>query len=198
MATRTDNFNRADSSSSIGSPSDGGSGYVGSNGTGGIFSNQAYFPTSPSSYNSRVLDCGSADADTQVTVSTTASFNYFLLPLRYTDDNNFDMLFCEGTDCQFYKRISGTDTALGSAVSHTFANGDVVKASLSGTTYKIYINGSLASTQTLSSANNGTMFGIGTFGNVNILFDDLSITVASGGSVFAPYFYREHVAGGVV
>lgn len=180
--SRSDTFNRADSSSSLGSPSDGGSAYAGSSGTFGISSNRAYAPGAVGTGlgSVRVLDAGSADAEVQFTIVTKS--NYWSAALRWTDDSNFDAAFFDTSSVQFYKVVGGTVSSFGSLQSVAWADGDVVKVTVSSTTYNVYRNGSLVlGPVTHSSANAGTYHGFGVFSNTFIRIDDLTITTSGGG-----------------
>lgn len=59
----------------------------------------------------------------------------------------------------FYKVVGGSFTAIGSSTSVTVASGDVFRLSADGTTLSAYKNGTLLGTQTDSSISTGTRCG---------------------------------------
>ncbi|MFH0901723.1 MAG: hypothetical protein V2A73_13930 [Pseudomonadota bacterium] len=66
-----------------------------------------------------------AEDDCEVLVSwpTTGATRYGAVILRYTDANNFYMLQYTGANIQFYRRVAGVTTQLGSNVAKTLAIG---------------------------------------------------------------------------
>jgi hypothetical protein len=94
MADRSDNFTRADSASSIGSPSDGGGAYtLGSTGatapTFGISSNQGYLVSAGSGECTLVLDAGVSNATTSVKFSGLGGLTQIIgLAARWVDEDN--------------------------------------------------------------------------------------------------------------
>jgi hypothetical protein len=183
VANRADNFNRSNSAVSIGSPSDGGSAYAGSLGTAGIDSNQAYFPNAGTTGLGavRVLDAGNADAEVEFTI--VVRDNYFLVVLRWEDDNNYDTLFCDQNGAQFYKLVGGSASTFSSSAAQAWVNGDVVKVTVnSSNQYEAFRNGvSFLGPVTHNTGNTGTYHGFGVYANAMIRIEDFSITAAGGG-----------------
>lgn len=160
MTDRTDDFNRADSTTSIGSPSDGGSAWVIHGGTWGISSNQGYRVDS-GTYAFVSLETSVADGDVQVTCAATS--NPYMGPAcRITSDQNWVGVLTGDASNQilFYKRVAGSYTQLGSTYSGAVAAGDVMKLSFSGSSYTIYQNGVSRITATDSSHNTVTKHGL--------------------------------------
>lgn len=149
MANRSDDFNRADSSSSLGTPSDGGSAWSALSGTWGISSNQGYCPTLSSGSAYAVLECGSPGAEVQVTVATRSGIG---LVVRCSDINNLYVLVVATSGYNFYRRQAGSFTEIGN--SGTSADGDVVKIRCEGDTLTVYRNGSAIITPSAQSFNN--------------------------------------------
>jgi hypothetical protein len=55
------------------------------------------------------------------------------------------------TSAQIYREVAGTDTAVGAAITGTFANNDIYALEASGTTLNFYNNGSLVASRTDSN-----------------------------------------------
>jgi hypothetical protein len=186
MANRADNFNRADNSSALGTPSDGGSAWVALQGTWGILSNQGgLIADAGDSQDVAVLECGSS----VVTVQTTITFGSCDVGLvaRVVDSTNY-LLFAvnSSTGCKLYKRVGGTFTQLGTTDATTPVTGDVIRMSVSaGNAITCYRNGvhlpNLDSTDAAGST--ATQHGIRSSGYVaaTVSFNDFSITDDGGG-----------------
>lgn len=81
-----DDFNRANSTSSLGTPSGEGTGYTAATGTWGIQSNAAYVSSNPG--RSRALITGSASADVDLTFTTPSGTGFRGITFRHTDASN--------------------------------------------------------------------------------------------------------------
>lgn len=195
MSNRSDDFNRADSSSSLGTPSDGGGAWTALVGTWGIASNTGYLATDAGdSQDVAVLDSGTSDVDVQVTLATLTSTPGLIL--RAADSNNYLLLQTTTSGFTMYRRASGSFTGIGSW-SGTTASGDVIKFQGNGTTVKAFHAGVERISVTESSGQTNTKHGIYSFVSTGPRFDDFSITDlggGGGGGVFSPNFYLEHVA----
>ena len=121
MGNRSDDFNRADSTLSIGSPSDGGGAYTVNN-SWGISTNRAYKLATANTWEFAVLDAASAVVDVSVTIQTIGRGGP---AARYADLNNAIFVAVEATQTQMYKRVSSTFTQLGSTYTNTAVAGDV-------------------------------------------------------------------------
>lgn len=185
MSTQLDAFTGGDSATSrdAGSTATGGGTYSGSLGHAGISSNAGYFSTPVSSGLGavRVLDCGSTDQIVKFNINkgVSGNFSYFVVVYRYQDDNNYDCLFCDGASAQFYKFVSGSQTAMGSSLSVTWADNDEVKINATGTALEAFQNGGSLGTRTSNSSNNGTKGGWGNYGNTDLRYDNLSVAGAA-------------------
>lgn len=120
MANRSDNFNRADSATSIGAPSDGGSGWTVSAGTWGITGNTLY-RASGSGYAVAYLDAGVSAGTVSAKMTAAASAG---IAMRVADGTNFVWLQCTGGTVYLWKRVAGTFTQLGSTYSGGYTTGD--------------------------------------------------------------------------
>jgi hypothetical protein len=125
--------------------------------------------------------------------------------VRCQDANN---LYCvrasaAASGCRLHKRIAGTWTALGTAV--TIANGSIIKVQIIGTTLKLFDDGvevdsvDVSGGDLISAAGKGLIaMGGGTFGtastddtNTGVSLDDWSINdLGAGGAIAVPVFYH--------
>ncbi len=182
MASRTDTFNRADSASALGTPSDGGSAWVAQSGTWGISSNQGYDVTG-GSQETAVLEASASDVDVQVTLVLAGNSEGLIA--RSAGDNDY-LLFVFQTssnELYLYKRVGGSFTDLnGGAVSSTITSTDVFKLSVSGSTVNCYQNGVLKiGPITTTAGQTNTKHGLRAHSSSGARFDTFSITDTGGG-----------------
>src|SRR5690349_20217898 len=110
MTNRTDDFNRADNASALGTPSDSGGGWTVGAGTYGINGNKAY-ESAGSSLTACWLEASISDCDVQATLSTVSAA--LGVVSRAADNNNY--LFGgsnSGTGLSMFKRVAGSFTSL--------------------------------------------------------------------------------------
>lgn len=178
MANRSDDFNRADSSSSLGSPSDGGSAWVASVGTWGISSNRGYESSGAVQQNLAYLEASSAVVDVEVTIPVVGSD--LGLIVRFADSSNYILFaWTSGTGFRLFKVVGGSFTQLGTTDGGMLANGDVMKITVSsGNAFNCYKNGAeltnLAATDSAGSGN--TKHGLRAYSDTTSRFDTFSIT----------------------
>lgn len=166
FSTITDSFNRADSTSTLGS-TDTGQAWTAQAGTWGISSNTAY-TTTASGQVTVVVDAGVSDCTVQATLTdATGSCG---LCWRSTDDNNYWLV--AGVLC--YKRVAGGFTSMGSTGG--FSNGDVITVVVSGNNHTIKRNGTTVLSFTDSFNATATKHGLRAQTNTS-RFDSFSITV---------------------
>lgn len=178
MTNRSDDFNRANSTSSLGTPSDGGSAWVVLAGTWGINSNQAYTSASTSQATA-YLEASVSDVEVQVTVNTVAEGT---LLVRAVDATNYLILAWAGVGTGIiYKRVAGTFTQIGSSIFSTLSNGDVVKFVANGSALEVFRNGSSVWTLTDSTHISATKHGMRSQSNTTQRLNDFSITDLGGG-----------------
>lgn len=180
MTNRTDNFNRADNSSSLGTPSDGGSAWVAHSGVWGIVNNKAFLSNGATQAIAS-LSSGTSDVDIQISLSNLTGGQDIGLVGRVADDNNYILGAIGASDWKIYKKVSGSYTQVGSTVSGTPVNGDVVVLSLSGTSVALKVNGVTKVSGTVSELSTNTRHGIRSNGYTPESFDDFSITDTGGG-----------------
>lgn len=142
VATTTllsDNFNRADSSTTVGAPQIGPT-PVNLIGTSGLIGQKLYCPTLVSAEGVLSWDLGVSDYDYSVTLSSVISSNAIIF--RMVDGSNF-MMFHIGTatSIDWYKRVGGTYTAYRTISNLTMPIGTVLRVLCIGPTILFYING---------------------------------------------------------
>lgn len=186
MSNRTDDFNRADSTTTLGTPSDGGSAWSVLSGTWGISTNRGY-NVSGGGQEVAVLESSAADVDVQITLQTFSS-NVGLI-LRATDDSNYILLSIDGT-AELYKRVGGSFTLL-QGTSVTPLTGETWKLTASGNTVKFYKNGVQQGTdQDVSGIGSDTKHGIRAHNDSTSRLDDFSITDLTSAPTFDTQFAR--------
>jgi hypothetical protein len=187
MASRSDNFNRADSST-LGTPSDSGSDWVSALGGGasfGIAGNQAK-ETFDGGVAADYLECGSADGEVQVTL--TVFGDQMGVCGRLTDGANFFWVrVYSGAGLDLYRREASANNNIGS-YGYTPANGDVIKLVMSGNSLSVYLNGTLRIGPVTDAFNNTAtkhgMFASGTWIADTARWEDFSFT--DGGADTTP------------
>lgn len=154
-----DNFNRADSATTLGTTSDGTKVWSALAGTWGISTNQAYLPTPNGTRSLAVVDAGLSDCTVSVTLATIA-FSAMGLCVRVQDAGNFiAVTYASGT-------LSVGEFAGGSfnrsllSTSVTFANGDVLSVVLSGSSLTFKKNGTTVGTATDATYQTNTKHGL--------------------------------------
>lgn len=171
MSNRSDDFNRADNSSSLGSPSDGGGAYTVVN-TLGINSNQAYV-ASPVGKAIAVLEASAADVDVQLTVATV---NSQFVVARYTDSDNYVVAVCNNFNVEIGKIEAGAYTNLSGTLVLAVSAGDVFKLECNGSALELFVNGVSKRTATSSFNSTATKHGFLIDNNSTTRIDDLSVT----------------------
>jgi hypothetical protein len=115
---RSDNFNRADTASAIGTPSDGGSAWSVLFGTWGIVGNQGY-ESSGGVQTIAVLESSSSEGEVAVTISTfpaaTKSAGVFARATTWGNGFYFEFLNDFGGYLRFYKMVGGTGSVIAQA-----------------------------------------------------------------------------------
>jgi hypothetical protein len=189
VTSRSDDFNRADNSSSLGTPSDGGSAWVAASGTWGIASNQARKVASEATFQMAYLEASTTTAEVQGTCTTQAN-NGFVA--RFVDTNNhiffqFVGAVNGGPNAYIWKRVSGTYTQIGSTYTGAQNANDVWKGTVdSSNNLRLYQNGTQRVSGTDSAHSTATKYGL-CFREITGRVDDFSITdTASAASIIGP------------
>lgn len=79
---------------------------------------------------------------------------------RFAADNTFYMLQATPSDVRLFRCVGGTFTALGSSVSYTWTEGDVIEIRCVGDTIRGYINGVRIQSVTDATISTGTKAGL--------------------------------------
>lgn len=187
MTNRTDNFNRADSATALGTPSDAGSNWVAQSGTWGIASNRGYLATASGGQENAVLESSVADVDIQVTAPVVGVDGGVIA--RAADNSNYIVgTFGSGGSMRLFKNVADSFTQLGATFNGTVSNGDVFKLSAdSSDALTFYQNGNSRVSATDGAGSTNTKHGIRSHGDAST-FDDFSITEigAGGGGISIP------------
>jgi hypothetical protein len=185
VANRSDNFNRADSTSALGSPSDGGSDWVAAAGTWGISSNTGY-KVSSAAFQSAYLEASSATCSVSFTVAAQGNGG---LVGRLANDNNFiyGQVVSNSTVCYVYRKVGGTFTQIGPSATVTHTVGDVWLLSIdSSDNILLKQNGTTRITTSSSSGSTNTKWGLCDFA-MNTRYENFEvIDLAGGASAYSP------------
>lgn len=172
MANRSDNFNRADSTTALGAASDGGGSWT-AHGTSvwGISSNRAYGVSGGQGVATLEASTGEVQADAVIPVVGT---DYGMV-IRLNDNDNYWLLALFATLWVIYRKESGGFNNVGQA-NVTLANGDTVRFEGSGTAIKAYQNGVQKISVTSSFNQAMTKHGLRSNGDSTARWDDFVIT----------------------
>lgn len=174
MPNRSDNFNRANSASSLGTPSDSGSAWVALSGTWGINSNQGYLVTDNGD-DLAYLEASLADVTVQVTRADNLGTHVGIC-FRVSDVNNYWVWHGNDSGRFLKKFVSGSPTTVYSDASAINPN-DVISVTASGSSITAYINGVSITNTTDSFNSTATKSGIYShFSDGTGRWEDFSIT----------------------
>lgn len=153
----SDTFDRADSTTSLGS-ADTGQAWTALSGTWGISTNAAYLPGSASPAVA-VIDSGKADL-IAIEAKIPAFGSATRIVARVSAANTHILAQGEGTAYVLYKINAGTYTALGTGSAVAPAAGDVMRLELRGDEIKMLVNGVVIYTATEALNQTVTSHGI--------------------------------------
>jgi len=195
VTSRSDNFNRADTTNAIGTPSDGGSAWSVQSGTWGIASNRGY-TSAASTQGTCVLEASSAVVTVQATLATVGG-NPGLV-VRASDDNNYIVgVYATGLGpgMAVYKRVASNFIQLGSTYVGTVSANDVMVLDVDASNNIAWKqNGTSRVTAADSHNSTATKHGIRAHEDTTSRFEDFSITDNGGGgggtSAAVFYFHR--------
>lgn len=177
----TDTFNRADDASSLGTASDGVHLWTAETGTWGITSNTGYCPTLSGGLGYATVDYGARDCTLQVTISTVNRPFGVILGWEGTAADVirircFIIATVHRIQIQLF-RTGQTGLNFGTVDGTVWANDDVMKVVLSGSSVSVYRNNVLLTSATDARFNDitGTKHGLYTE-ITTVRFEDFSIT----------------------
>lgn len=177
----SDDYNRADSTTAIGTATSGHL-WTSLGGVWGIKSNKAYIENI-TGIKPAYLEVGAADVTVQVRLNksdASNNLNRMGIAFRISDANNFLYAYCiTSTGLRLFKLVAGSGTQIGTA-SVTEADGDLLKVVTNGTSIEVFYNGVSKITVTESHNQTATKHGLfweaGGSSNTLCRWDDFSIT----------------------
>lgn len=174
--TITDSFNRADSTTGLGT-TDTGQTWEAASGVAGISSNQMYRVSGTAL---ALVDFGQADMQVSVKLATISDF--YRVTARAVDASNNYNIESSGTTVKLFRMQTGTNTSAGGGTV-SVAVGDVIgiRTVTNGANVDLYIvkNGTVAIgpvSQSGAQVINGTKAGVGGLGASAFRLDDFSVT----------------------
>lgn len=167
-----DNFNRADSTTSMGSTSTGGLPWTPLRGTWGISSNRAYVATSQAR-NYVVVDCGHYDVSVSVKVPVAQADGG--VAIRMTVAGSL-VTGITANLSGLYQEVSNTLTQI-ATFSSSFANGDLMTIKAVGSAITVYKNGAQVGSATNSTNLTATSHGLRDSVGTTARFDDFAVAV---------------------
>lgn len=187
MTNRTDSFDRADTTSAIGTPSDSGGAWTQDIGTWGITSNLGYKSANNNAVEFASLDSSSSNIEVQATITGGSAAAYGGMAARVSNSSN--LLFVEmnvnGASgyLKLYRRVAAANTQIGSTYTGSLANGDVIKMRCdSANLITVYQNGVSRVSATESAGSTNTRHGLYVYSTA-YRYNDFSITdIAAGGA----------------
>ena len=194
MTNRTDNFDRANSTAALGTPSDGGSAWVAASGTWGISGNKGY-PAASTTETVAYLESSVTAVEVQATMSTGATWNGLMARCGGSWTNLLLLNADTAGTIKLYKYVSGSSTQLGSTYSGAVAAGDVLKLRVdSANLITAYQNGSSRTSATDSAGSTNTKHGFWCYGTTAPRWDDLSITEIGAAADASLVYYQPAIA----
>lgn len=166
-----DSFDRADSTTGLGTADTGGT-WAEPNGDFGIDTNEAYTPNSVT-FGHAHIDAADADVDMRVTVATLGGDGNAGLIFRWSDSDNYWVLFINGVTDQMqlgkvisgsFNNVSTTDIAKGA--------GDELRVITNGSRIRTFWNGGFADNITDAFNENETNHGLWINNNTAWRLDD--------------------------
>lgn len=140
----TDDFNRADSTTTLGTSTSGHVWVPFTSTVWGISSNKAYIQNSAGPQTIAYVESGAGDVTIEATVhktDATNSINRMGVAFRVSDEDNYLFAYFVGTNAlRIHKVVAGSGSQIGTGTV-TFANNSVLKVVLSGTSIEAFQNG---------------------------------------------------------
>lgn len=142
MSNRSDDFTRANSAVTMGTPSDGGSAWTPLSGTWGIDTNRAYKVATTGANEFTVLETGISNGEVQVTLAVVVAASQTGLTCRAIDASNLIYAYArdDGVSSMF-KIVAGLISNLTFATGSGWTNGMVLKLSANAADLITFTNG---------------------------------------------------------
>jgi hypothetical protein len=142
MATITDNFDRANNASSLGSSSEGWS-WTAVAGTWGINNNLAYAPGASTTQTARAeIDLDSADHYAQVVYAARSTGDFIGPAVRFASAADTCYYYKSNSNVHdLLKRVAGVPTSLATGSTSSLALPHTLKAEINGSTLKGFREG---------------------------------------------------------
>lgn len=177
MTNRTDDFNRADSTTTMGSPSDGGTAWSVQSGTWGIISNTGYKVATDFSNEVTFLEASATSGETFIKISGSTPLGGPLI--RGSNNDNYILGQLNGSTLTLWKKVATNFTNLGSgAVTHVAGDTYSIKATSANdlTVYKNAVQIATANDSALSTATKVGIYG----STIGSRYEDFSFVDAAG------------------
>lgn len=170
--TFSDDFNRANNASTLGTS------WTALKGTWGINNNEAYISASHPSFDQfAVVDANTVDGFVQATAGTGVT-NFIGLVFRVSDTSNFwEMVGQVGGAWQLYKMVAGVYSSVLTSGGNPVSSGDVVRVEMSGSAITGKVNGVTVLTYNDTFNQTATKHGMYFYGTPSIgRWDNFSMT----------------------
>lgn len=191
MTHRFDDFNRADSTTALGTASDGIDAWTAAAGsTWGISSNQGYSVTSVGQ-TFAWLEASISDVVVQAVVGTSAGTDMGIVARLSTTPIYILGAWTNGTGFRAFSNNAGTFVQIGSTTAGSLATGDTLKLTCSGTSITFALNGTTKCSGTSSVGSTNTKVGIRAHNDTAVRFDSFDANAPAAGGSF-PMGARTH------
>lgn len=171
----TDDFDRADDNTTLGTP------WTALRGTWGILSNQAYLvATAGNNQNIAVVDEGISNGEVLVTLDSTQIGRDAGVVFRCVDVNNYWMAVLTASAVALWRVEGGLFANVISRSGQQHAAGDLVRVTFVGTYLHVYVNGESKLTHVSAVHQSATQVGLRNHGNDTVTrFDNFGIDALS-------------------
>jgi hypothetical protein len=173
MATYSDDFNRANSTS-IGNWLENTSGWA--------INNNQLQPDDVPSYVVYTSPLDTSDQYVEVVISTIATTSLGVFARSNQFGNSFYLWRNDGTSWDLFENDSGSFTAIGNSFAGSASNGDVARIQVQGSTISGYVNGVLRATATNTTITSGLYAGVRNGADSSPRYDNFLASDISSGS----------------
>lgn len=180
--TITDNFTRANNTTTLGTTQTG-QVWQYTKGTFGIIGNNAYVVSGCPAPGYALVDAGAGYTNGTLQVVVSQNAQDLRIPYRYVDENNYYWFETKGDGYGLYQKNAGRDSQLAFSANRNLTGPVTVTINLSANVTYVYINGSFAMFHThpaifrrTNVSSFGTKYGIGTWCGTGMRFQNFSFT----------------------